>query len=999
MKPVKLSIEGVFSYRKKQVIDFRKLSAGGIFGIFGNTGSGKSSIIEALIFVLYGKLDRISGRRVDLINLRSDKAVIEFEFESFGKNYPAVANLKRTQDSHTSKSMMYVMEEGEYRSVGENVRVEDIIGLSYENFCKIVIIPQGRFQEFFSLTEAARTSMLKEIFPALREFDLTNAVKDLRERTKADLDVNTGKLNQLEEYTKEAFEEASGRFSQIKEAFEEAERQNNSRKQSLAEEKSLLQLFVEKEKNAQKKERLEQQLPQISAAEKELNDYEMATDKFKAALSVYDNCLIQKKDTETKSKENAFRLAKEREKNREARQAYEEILKKEEQTPLQREEIKQLEALMELQKVEAEKENLNLQLSQQKASEAKGRELSQDLEIKKQSLEAEIANMEAKLPDPARFAAVRNWFSEMDVLSKGEERIERELGELERQMAVLSDKLGIPQHEDFASSAEKRRMDLQQRSSVFENEHLKYLQEQAICRYSASLVDKEPCPLCGSLSHPRPADRGVADKHLAETEAEIHTSRERLESLNKVIYNHDSLSKQCNAKRAELQSKRGELELWKKQFVWAEYEDKTFDEVKALEKADAELRSRMDTKRKELDVLRQRSDMYAKRMGEIANAMNSIRNELAKCAGRTEQLLAGVNSDLKEKYSSFSPEELNGECKKRNAVLEKRNAERISRNAVLENSNAVLIRLDNEENHYGLQMSRQQQQKTDAEEVLKIALQESGFTDLEQVRRILNRSIDMQAVRNKINDFRSQKKMTDSRYAELSEQTADKIKPDEDKIRLDEQMLSQKEAELKAMLEEKGRMEGRVKLIEEKLREKHELQKGYDALLARFNGLEELFNMFKGEKFVKFISSVYIEQLCSKANERLRIISNGKFEIRYLDNGFFIADYLNEGKTRSIKTLSGGQMFQASLCMALALVDTIRLNSDTNQDFFFIDEGFGTQDTESLDLIYQSLKALRKEEKVVGLISHSDVLKEKITSNISIRMDEKEGSLIEYGGL
>ena len=987
MKPVKLSIEGVFSYRKKQVIDFRKLSAGGIFGIFGNTGSGKSSIIEALIFVLYGKLDRISGRRVDLINLRSDKAVIEFEFESFGKNYLAVANLKRTKDSHTSKSMMYVMEDGEYRSVGENVRVEDIIGLSYENFCKIVIIPQGRFQEFFSLTEAARTSMLKEIFPALREFDLTNAVKELREGTKADLDVNTGKLNQLEEYTKEAFEEASGRFSQIKEAFEEAERQNNQRKQSLAEEKSLLQLFVEKEKNAQTKECLEQQLPQISAAEKELNDYEVATDKFKAALSVYDDCLLQIKDTETKSKENAFRLAKERGKNREARQAYEEILKEEEQTPLQKEEIKQLEALMELQKVEAEKENLNLQLSQYKASEAKGRELSQDLEIKKQSLVVEIANMEANLPDPARFAAVRNWFSEMDVLSKGEERIERELGELERQMAVLSDKLGIPQHEDFASSAEKRHMDLQQRISVLENEHLKYLQEQAICRYSASLADNEPCPLCGSLSHPRPADRGVADKHLAETDAEIHTSRERLESLNKVIYNHDSLSKQCNAKRAELQSKRGELELWKKQFVWAEYEDKTFDEVKAMEKADAELRGRMDTKRKELDTLRQRSDMYVKRMGEIANAMNSIRNELAKYMGRTEQLLAGVNSDLKEKYSSCSPEELNEECK------------RISRNAVLENSNAVLIRLENDEKHYGLQISRQQQQKTDAEEVLNIALRESGFADLEQVRRILNRRMDMQVVRNKINDFRSQKKMTDSRYAELSEQTADKIKPDEDKIRQDEQMLLQKEAELKAMLEEKGRMEGRVKLIEEKLREKHELQKGYDALLARFNGLEELFNMFKGEKFVKFISSVYIEQLCSKANERLRIISNGKFEIRYLDNGFFIADYLNEGKTRSIKTLSGGQMFQASLCMALALVDTIRLNSDTNQDFFFIDEGFGTQDTESLDLIYQSLKALRKEEKVVGLISHSDVLKEKITSNISIRMDEKEGSLIEYGGL
>ena len=999
MKPVKLSIEGVFSYRKKQVIDFRKLSAAGIFGIFGNTGSGKSSIIEALIFALYGKLDRISGRRVDLINLRSDKAVIEFEFESFGKSYIAVANLKRTKDSYAGKNMMYVMEEGEYRSVGENVSVEDIIGLSYENFCKIVIIPQGRFQEFFSLTEAARTAMLKEIFPALRAFDLTNAVKELRERTKADLDVNTGKLNQLEEYTKEAFEEATARFSQIKEAYELAERQNNQLKHTLSEEKSLLQLFEEKEKTSQEREGLMQRLPQISAAEKELNAYEIATNKFKTALSVYDNCLSQIRDTETKSKENASGLVKERERNKEARQAYEEILKEDEQTPLQKEEIKQLEALMELQKVELQKENLNLQLSQQKANEAKGKELSQDLERKEQSLEAEIANMEAKLPDPARFAAVRNWFSEMDVLSKGEERIKGELGELERQMVVLFDKLGIPQHEDFASLAEKRRRNLQQRISTLENERLKYLQEQAICRYSASLVDNEPCPLCGSLSHPKPADRGIADKRLSETDTDIRISRERLEDLNKVIYSYDSLSKQNNAKKAELQSKRGELESWKKQFVWAEYEGKTFDEVKAREKVDVELRSVIDARRKELDILRQRSDKYAKRLNEISNTINTISNELSKYAGRTEQLLAGVSSDLREKYFSCSAEELNEEREKRNALLEKRKAERISRNALLENSNALLIRLENDEKHYGMQMARQQQQKNETEKALKTALQESEFTDLEQVRQMLNRRMDMQTVRSRINDFHSQKRMTDSRYAELSEQTADKIKPDEEKIRQNEQSLVQKEAELKAMLEEKGRIEGRVKLIEEKLKEKHDLQKAYDALFSRFNGLEELFNMFKGEKFVKFISSVYIEQLCSKANERLRMISNGKFEIRYMDNAFFIADYLNEGKTRSIKTLSGGQMFQASLCMALALVDTIRLNSDTNQDFFFIDEGFGTQDTESLDLIYQSLKALRKEEKVVGLISHSDVLKEKITSNISIRMDEKEGSIIEYGSL
>ena len=81
--------------------------------------------------------------------------------------------------------------------------------------------------------------------------------------------------------------------------------------------------------------------------------------------------------------------------------------------------------------------------------------------------------------------------------------------------------------------------------------------------------------------------------------------------------------------------------------------------------------------------------------------------------------------------------------------------------------------------------------------------------------------------------------------------------------------------------------------------------------------------------------------------------------------------------------------------MALALVDTIRLNSDTREDFFFLDEGFGTQDNESIELIFKSLVSLRQENKIVGLISHSEILKEKISYNIAVRLDQNEGSLIE----
>ena len=199
---------------------------------------------------------------------------------------------------------------------------------------------------------------------------------------------------------------------------------------------------------------------------------------------------------------------------------------------------------------------------------------------------------------------------------------------------------------------------------------------------------------------------------------------------------------------------------------------------------------------------------------------------------------------------------------------------------------------------------------------------------------------------------------------------------------------------MKSLLESKGKIEGEIKEFKDKLSEKQAVQERFDKLNIRLEGIKELDKMLKGDKFVQFISSIYLEQLCSKANERLRIISQNKFEIRNSEKNFEIIDYLNGAKSRSIKTLSGGQMFQASLCMALALVDTIRLNSNSNQEFFFIDEGFGTQDNECLDLIFESLKLLRQENKTVGLISHNENLKEKISGSITIELQQNKGSII-----
>ena len=95
-----------------------------------------------------------------------------------------------------------------------------------------------------------------------------------------------------------------------------------------------------------------------------------------------------------------------------------------------------------------------------------------------------------------------------------------------------------------------------------------------------------------------------------------------------------------------------------------------------------------------------------------------------------------------------------------------------------------------------------------------------------------------------------------------------------------------------------------------------------------------------------------------------------------------------------MKTLSGGQTFQASLSLALALAESIQKFNQSNQNFFFLDEGFGSLDKESLQIVFDTLKSLQKENRIVGIISHVEDLQQEIDTYLKITNDEEKGSII-----
>src|SRR5690606_35218867 len=135
--------------------------------------------------------------------------------------------------------------------------------------------------------------------------------------------------------------------------------------------------------------------------------------------------------------------------------------------------------------------------------------------------------------------------------------------------------------------------------------------------------------------------------------------------------------------------------------------------------------------------------------------------------------------------------------------------------------------------------------------------------------------------------------------------------------------------------------------------------------------------------------------LCEIANGRFYKLTRQQLRLEVTDkNEFQVRDYLNNGKVRSVKTLSGGQTFQASLSLALALAESVQQQNRANQNFFFLDEGFGSLDKESLQTAFETLKALRKENRIVGIISHVEELQQEIDIFLNIINDPFAGSKI-----
>ena len=231
MRPEKLSFCGINSFSKPAEIDFSALLSGGIFGIFGDTGSGKTTILDSMIFALYGRADRAKSGGTDIINYNCDKANVSFEFslekDGARRYYRAEREIRRKNAAQ--KLALYEKEEAGWRCVSEGVRntnerIQELVGLSFEDFKKCIALPQGEFAQFVKAERGERLRLIARLFDLEVYGDKLNAVVRRRQdEAKSALDRKEGELSGYAAYTAEELTEMREERAGLSERLQKAE--------------------------------------------------------------------------------------------------------------------------------------------------------------------------------------------------------------------------------------------------------------------------------------------------------------------------------------------------------------------------------------------------------------------------------------------------------------------------------------------------------------------------------------------------------------------------------------------------------------------------------------------------------------------------------------------------------------------------------------------------------------------------------------------------------
>lgn len=1028
MRILRLTMDAVGPFPGHEVIDFEAFSDTGRFLLSGPTGAGKSTIIDAIVFALYGKVS--GGRDSSDSRIRSRyaseqaKTEVELIFSTSSGNYkvrrqPAYERVKKNGKGVTkqnAKAWLFKLDE-QLREVSEpltktsdvGTEITRIVGLSREQFTQTVVLPQGKFAQFLRSTSKDRQDLLQELFGTAIFEDLqldlverARKVKKNQEALDATLRANLGVLASLLDEVPQLDPARCLVYEPVPEVdceFDPLETAWDSRFKPLTPWLEHNQRCANLEVSA-----LREQEDKLRSEFASQRDLAARQERYLALTKEHEQLVAQ-------GPAQRQRLAQ-----IQALQAlsdlkpwHEQLKQAQAQQAVAQHQLSQALALEQLESDERAQavlqpldyrgaQALSVQLTAQVAALNPQVELEaglagrrRDLQTKTQAHESASAKLaqgrERENQLPTQIASKQELLEQLN-----EQAATLPTAQLAQEQATQTLKLAKA-HEQLVKDHQRARklqqlvaLELKQASQRHKHMLEQWLSQSAL-NLAQNLVAGEPCPVCGATEHPAPATQGgenISQEQLDQALEEVNEAQEELSQASERV---TKLAAQLEAQPCQLSPAQASEQLEEAKAALAAAKQaseqarsckaqitKLNTELEALRADNQAAQARLAGDAKEIQLLGEKIDADAASLScEGFESVAAKVEYLSQLAAALEQLAnAAQELDQCKKRAQQAADSFAAQWAHASESFADHSAKP-----------AAPAPTDPAETEPTQAEPTQDTSAANAQDGYAQACQDFAGLDLAALKAT----------------SASYEKSLSINQAALAELEGIELTPPP--LEQTQGQLEQAQAKTQACQTYASTWQAFAGQVNAQLAKLNELLARRSKASDKDGQLLALASAANGDNQARLTLSAWVlqahfRQVLVFANERLGVIGAGRYELINVDSeedtrqqkqglGLAMVDHLS-GTTRSPRTLSGGESFYVSLALALALADVVATqNGGIEMNTLFIDEGFGSLDEGTLAEVMDVLGALHSGGRVVGIVSHVSELKRAIPAAIEVR--------------
>ena len=997
MMPISLTLSAFGPYPDTITIDFESFQEDGLFLITGPTGSGKTMIFDAMIFALYGKT---SGQIRQTDSLRCDHALneiptfVEFSFSLHQQNYTIKRNPKYyLEGKKTPKqpSALLTLPDGKMvEGIKEvNQKMISLLGVDDQQFKQICMIAQGEFTKLIMASSDEREKVLRELFHS-------ETYQKLEEKLKVHLKTYQDKYDLLLNKRKDLMQELQVEdhqeyLSKQTKLIASQQKEYDDLKKDLDQKKQQLQLYrLQNQRLIQLKD-LKQQFQDLKKQENDYQKLNKTVDTLKKAQEtnyLYISYIKQQKKLQTLklNQEDFLKQLKKLEKDYQEKKVQADSLDYKQQT----------------------KEKLQNQIQETKQL------INQIYQYQNDYQNLQTLKQQYRMLDEEHKLFLKKKEKFENGLQRDQERIQSEQQvqskyELIKQQYVRLNEQKVKVHQlsdyyDQILKLNENKSDLQEEYTVVEKQvdHEKmqynkmeklYFRKQAGI-FALQLKEDQPCPICGSLHHPHPAQiekEDITKEKLDQQAKKVKQQEHRLQDILQKILLSNQKKEMLVKQTKQLSSELNIQEEISKEIFIKELDHLSKDE-KRMKKEYLELQDELKYIQKlKKSVALSLKDMSTYESKELkqAQSLENIQVQIHQLSGKLDDSLrqyeiGEVNKIYQQVQKEYRQLSLEIETiqqdyeKVKNKYLEiKTKISSLYQQIIQEQE--IYDELDNKY-HTALDAF------INEEEFLNLKTQINQISILE--KKYQDYLISLKSLNKQIISLENEVK--DSTYVDLSSLS--------ETIKEVNQQLREKNDDLEKLKIDYSLKEKMIKDIQ---KINQQLEKDEDT----YQRYLDLYNLASGKNnarvsIERYVLATYFENMLIYANVIMKQLSQGRYQLLRKDDagkgrsqqGLELDVFDQEsGNIRSIKTLSGGESFKAALSLALGLSRMVQdYAGGIELNTLFIDEGFGSLDSQSLDQAMNCLMELHHENKLIGIISHVSDLKDRIERQLVVERKQKQ---------